>query len=86
MIFDFVIFNNKHYVLRLTFALVSFKIFLFFNNREITIVNKTLSFVILIKIFFLIRLKENHDILTQDLLTQIHFEHFKQENKFFITI
>jgi len=54
IIFDFVIYDNKHCILRLTFALISFRIFLFLNNREIIIVNSVLSFAILTKIFFLI--------------------------------
>jgi len=86
VIFDFVIFDNKHCVLRLTFALVSFRIFLFLSNREITIVNNALSFATLIKRFFLVRSRKNHDILTQDLLTRTHFEHFKRENESFIAI
>ena len=84
--FDFFISNKRHYVFRFAFALTFFSIFLFRSNRIITIVNTTSFLAIFENKSFLIRFSEIYDMLTHALLARTHFEHFKRNNKSFMTI
>ena len=84
--FNFFIFNKRHYVFRFAFALIFFSIFLFRSNRIITIVNKASSLAILTKKSFLLWSKKDYDMFKHNLFAQTHFEHFKQDDKSFMTI
>jgi len=84
--FDFFISNKRHYVFRFAFASTFFNIFLFRSSRVITIAN-TASFLTIFKNkSFLIRFSETHDMLTHALLARTHFEHFRRDDKSFMTI
>jgi len=84
--FDFFTSNKKHCVFRFAFALAFFSIFLFRSNRVITIVNTASFLAIFENRSFLIRFSETHDMLTHALLARTHFEHFRRDDKSFMTI
>ncbi len=84
--FDFFTSNKRHCVFRFAFALIFFSIFLFRNNRVITIVNTASFLAIFENKSSLIRFSEIHDMLTHALLARTHFEHFRRDDESFIAM
>jgi len=86
IVFDFFISNSKYCIFCFVFVLTFFSIFLLQSNRVITIVNTILFFVILENKSFLIQFKKIYNIFIYSLFARTYFEHFRQNNKFFIII
>jgi len=84
--FNFFILDNRHCVFRFVFALIFFRIFLFRSNRVITIVSRASFLTILTKRSFLLWSRKDQDMFMHDLLARTHFEHFKWDEKSFMTI